>query len=170
MPWFKIDDSAHSHPKFVRAGNAALGLWMRCGAYSAQHLLEGWVPKEIVKPFNGTAAQVRKLIEAGLWHAAGHDCPRCPPSPPCWRLPDARLLGGRTERFQGPGGGEPEGSRGPRSEVPGAGRGSKNAIQIAREMNRIHTHFAREMNPTFSGSAAGQEGLSQRTPLDSVTP
>jgi hypothetical protein len=77
MPWFKIDDSAHSHPKFLRAGNAALGLWLRCGSYSAQHLLEGFVPKSVVKPFGGTPAQVRKLIEAGLWHEAGHDCKRC---------------------------------------------------------------------------------------------
>lgn len=34
MPWFVVDDSAHSHPKFIKAGNAAVGLWMRCGSDS----------------------------------------------------------------------------------------------------------------------------------------
>ena len=62
MPWFKIDDSSHSHPKFVRAGNAALGLWVRCGAYSAQHLTEGHVPAEIVRVY-GSPAQAAKLVK-----------------------------------------------------------------------------------------------------------
>ena len=30
-----------------------------------------------MKPFGGTPAQVRKLLEAGLWHDAGHGCKRC---------------------------------------------------------------------------------------------
>ena len=35
MPWFIVDDSAHSHPKLIKAGNSAVGLWMRCGSYAA---------------------------------------------------------------------------------------------------------------------------------------
>lgn len=77
MPWFKIDDKAHSHPKFMRAGNAALGLWLRCGSYAAQHLTEGIVPG-VVAQLYGTATQAKKLIKAGLWHEHGHDCDRCP--------------------------------------------------------------------------------------------
>lgn len=76
MPWFKIDDKAHSHPKFMRAGNAALGLWLRCGSYAAQHLTEGIVPG-VVAQLYGTAPQAKKLIKAGLWHEHGHDCDRC---------------------------------------------------------------------------------------------
>lgn len=76
MPWFKIDDKAHSHPKFMRAGNAALGLWLRCGSYAAQHLTEGIVPG-VVAQLYGTATQAKKLIKAGLWHEHGHDCDRC---------------------------------------------------------------------------------------------
>ncbi|RCH70515.1 hypothetical protein DT019_03220 [Streptomyces sp. SDr-06] len=81
MPWFKVDDKAHSHPKFMRAGNAALGLWLRCGSYAAQHLTEGIVPGVVVQLY-GTAAQSNKLIKAGLWHAHGHDCARCPDPQP----------------------------------------------------------------------------------------
>lgn len=76
MTWFKVDDTAHSHPKLLRAGNAALGLWLRAGAYAAQHLTEGVVPG-VVAQLYGTAPQARKLVAAGLWHEHGHACGRC---------------------------------------------------------------------------------------------
>lgn len=81
MPWFVVDDSAHSHPKFIKAGNAAVGLWMRCGSYAAQHLTNGIVPGAIVTMY-GTAPQAAKLSKAGLWHPAGHTCSRCPQPEP----------------------------------------------------------------------------------------
>ncbi|MEU4998273.1 mucin-2 [Streptomyces sp. NPDC021622] len=76
MTWFKVDDTAYGHPKMLNAGNAALGLWMRAGAYAAQHLTEGMVPG-VVAQLYGTAPQVRKLVSAGLWHPHGHNCARC---------------------------------------------------------------------------------------------
>ncbi|MFK0180029.1 mucin-2 [Streptomyces xanthochromogenes] len=88
MTWFKIDDTAHSHPKVLKAGNAAAGLWLRCGAYAAQHLTEGTVPG-VVAQLYGTPAQSRKLVAAGLWHERGHHCPRCPqPAPGDFRMHD----------------------------------------------------------------------------------
>ncbi|MFG3660279.1 hypothetical protein [Streptomyces sp. NPDC047706] len=80
MPWFRIDDKAHSHPKLIKAGNAALGLWLRCGAYAAQHLTDGIVPG-VVAELYGTKPQAAKLVKAGLWHEHGHDCPRGCPNP-----------------------------------------------------------------------------------------
>lgn len=77
MPWFAVDDSAHTHPKMVKAGNAAVGLWMRCGSYAAQHLTDGIVPGAIAGMY-GTGPQIAKLVKLGLWHAAGHTCLRCP--------------------------------------------------------------------------------------------
>lgn len=77
MPWFAVDDSAHTHPKIVKAGNAAIGLWMRCGSYAAQHLTDGIVPGPIATMY-GTPPQIAKLTRLGLWHAAGHTCQRCP--------------------------------------------------------------------------------------------
>jgi hypothetical protein len=74
MPWFVVDDSAYAHPKMIAATNAGLGLWLRCGAYAAQHLTDGIVPGVIAKLY-GTPAQVRKLVAAGLWHEHGHRCP-----------------------------------------------------------------------------------------------
>jgi hypothetical protein len=74
MPWFVVDDNAHSHPKMIAAGNAALGLWLRCGAYAAQHLTDGVVPGVIAKMY-GSKPQITKLVAAGLWHEHGHTCP-----------------------------------------------------------------------------------------------
>lgn len=73
MPWFRVDDSFWSHPKVVQAGNAAIGLWVRCGSYCAQHLTDGFVPAWLVKQF-GSPAQVRKLVDAGLWEPVDNPC------------------------------------------------------------------------------------------------
>lgn len=80
MPWFRIDDKAHSHPKLIKAGNAALGLWLRCGSYAAQHLTDGIVPG-VVAELYGTKPQAAKLVKAGLWHEHGHCCPDGCPDP-----------------------------------------------------------------------------------------
>jgi hypothetical protein len=80
MPWFRIDDKAHSHPKLIKAGNAALGLWLRCGSYAAQHLTDGIVPG-VVAELYGTKPQAAKLVKAGLWHEHGHECPSGCPNP-----------------------------------------------------------------------------------------
>ena len=80
MPWFRIDDKAHSHPKLIKAGNAAIGLWLRCGAYAAQHLTDGIVPG-VVAELYGTKPQATKLVKAGLWHEHGHACRSGCPDP-----------------------------------------------------------------------------------------
>jgi hypothetical protein len=81
MPWFNVDDSAHSHPKIVKAGNAAFGLWTRCGSYVAQHLTDGIVPGAIAEMY-GTAPTIKRLVAVGLWHQSGHACAACPQPDP----------------------------------------------------------------------------------------
>ena len=66
MSWFKVDDGLHSHPKAVRSGNAALGLWVRGGSWSSQHLTEGFIPEEIVRLY-GTPPNAAALVQSGLW-------------------------------------------------------------------------------------------------------
>lgn len=167
MPWFKIDDSAHSHPKFLRAGNAALGLWLRCGSYSAQHLLEGFVPKSVVKPFGGTPAQVRKLIEAGLWHEAGHDCKRCSQPVDGYMIHDFFEGGRNVTKAQHEAGKKGAAERAAKS------RAARNANDSESKQNNIQYATSSQMSsdrarnePHFSGSSAGQEGLSHRTPAE----
>lgn len=77
MSWFKVDDTAHTHPKLRGAGTAAIGLWTLGGSYAAQYLTDGMVHAHFAKT-NATASQLAKLVKAGLWHPAGHDCLRCP--------------------------------------------------------------------------------------------
>lgn len=64
--WFKVDDKAHSHPKVIEAGNAAMGLWMRCGSWSGERLTEGFIPRKTARMF-GTLGEIRRLVEAGLF-------------------------------------------------------------------------------------------------------
>lgn len=164
MPWFKIDDSAHSHPKFIRAGNAALGLWLRCGSYSAQHLLEGFIPKAVVKPFGGTPAQVRKLLEAGLWHDAGHDCKRCPQPADGYMIHDYFEGGRNVTKAQH------EANKKGAADRAAKSRAARNANDSEPKQNNIQYAISSQMSsdralnePHFSDPAAGQEGLSQRT-------
>jgi hypothetical protein len=69
MPWFRLDDSFHSHPKVIQAGNEAIGLYVRCGTYAAEHLTDGFVSKEIVALY-GDENLAAALIKVKLWHRA----------------------------------------------------------------------------------------------------
>jgi hypothetical protein len=68
VSWFKVDDAFHSHPKVLAAGNAAIGLWVRCGAYAAQYGTNGRVSGAIVARF-GRKRDVVALQNAGLFRA-----------------------------------------------------------------------------------------------------
>lgn len=74
MPWFQVDDQLGFHPKAVAAGNAAMGLWVRAGSWCSLHVTEGFVPANIARSM-GTPAQIRRLVEVGLWVTApnGYD-------------------------------------------------------------------------------------------------
>lgn len=67
MPWFRVDDTFPHHAKVLAAGNAAVGLWARAGAWSMQQLTDGFVPTHVARTM-GTPAEARRLVEAGLWH------------------------------------------------------------------------------------------------------
>lgn len=66
MPWFKVDDTLAFHAKVVTAGNAAMGLWVRAGAWCAQQLTDGHVPNHMISVL-GTTGQAKALVTAGLW-------------------------------------------------------------------------------------------------------
>ena len=64
--WFKVDDSLATHPKVLEAGNAAMGLWVRAGAWCAQQLTDGFVSAAAVSML-GTRDQAEALVTADLW-------------------------------------------------------------------------------------------------------
>lgn len=66
MPWFKVDDTLAHHAKIMAAGNAAVGLWVRAGAWSMQQLTDGFVPTHVARVL-GTRAEANRLCDAGLW-------------------------------------------------------------------------------------------------------
>lgn len=68
MPWFRVDDSFHSHPKVLATDPAALGLWVLAGSWSSAHLTEGVVQDDVLPRLLPDAATLaRKLVAAGLW-------------------------------------------------------------------------------------------------------
>ena len=69
MPWFKVDDGFAVHPKALKAGNAACGLWVRAGSWSMQQLTDGFIPDHVL-PTLGTKAEAKRLVDAGLWERA----------------------------------------------------------------------------------------------------
>ena len=70
MPWFKVDDQLHSHPKPRRASLAAIGLWTMCGSYSMAYKTDGFVPEWFVASFKNGRKLAAELVDAGLWNDA----------------------------------------------------------------------------------------------------
>lgn len=66
MTWFRIDDQFADHPRVIAAGNAAIGLWTKAGAWSMRHLTEGFIPVAAAKQL-GTTGEIKKLVSVGLW-------------------------------------------------------------------------------------------------------
>lgn len=88
MAWTRYDDGFPSHPKTldVKAScRAALALHLLCNTWSASTDTPGMVPLAAVIDQGGGKAQgqrwARALVAAGMWHAGGHDCARCPEPP-----------------------------------------------------------------------------------------
>lgn len=69
MVWFKVDDQLAVHVKAVSAGNAAMGLWVRAGAWCSAQLTDGRLPAAMVRALDGTDADARRLVAVGLWVA-----------------------------------------------------------------------------------------------------
>lgn len=68
MPWFKVDDGFHGHPKVMMLSPSAIGLWLLAGTWSAQYLTDGLVPAGMVRRFGGTPEDAADLVNAALWH------------------------------------------------------------------------------------------------------
>lgn len=68
MAWFKVDDRFYSHPKVLGVPMRSLGLWVLAGAWSADQLTDGFIPKTALPMLNGAkAADAKPLVDAGLW-------------------------------------------------------------------------------------------------------
>lgn len=72
MVWFLVDDVLPFHERVLRAGNAAMGLWVRGGAWCSGQLTDGFIPADVARTM-GTAAEIRRLVAVGLWAPGEHD-------------------------------------------------------------------------------------------------
>lgn len=70
MAWFKVDDQLAFHAKTILAGNSAMGLWVRAGAWASAHLTDGFIPTHMANAMANPMANPcdsEQLVEAGLW-------------------------------------------------------------------------------------------------------
>ena len=77
MAWWRIDDSAGDHPKFLALEElgparyaAAVALWWRCGVWVAKQRTDGAVPSAFVRGLRVIPRRLRAcsdLVDAGLW-------------------------------------------------------------------------------------------------------
>lgn len=67
MPHFRVDDALHSHPKAQRAGDDAMGMWVRAGSFCMAYLTDGFVPEWWVKQQPNGTRKAKKLVTSGLW-------------------------------------------------------------------------------------------------------
>ncbi|WP_411815588.1 hypothetical protein [Gordonia sp. SND2] len=67
MPWFKVDDALHSHPKARRAGLEAMGLWAIAGSHCMAYLTDGFVERWVVESWPNGPELAERLVDAGLW-------------------------------------------------------------------------------------------------------
>lgn len=65
---FSIDDAWDNCTPVARAGNAAFGVYCRCGAWSARNSEDGFVPAEVALSI-GSPELASKLVSVGLWEA-----------------------------------------------------------------------------------------------------
>ncbi len=85
MTWFRVDDDLPFHPKVIKAGNEAMGLWVRAGSWSSQHLTDGFVPDAVIRTISTESRPdgshprtntglAKRLIDAGLWSKVAGGC------------------------------------------------------------------------------------------------
>ncbi len=65
LAWFPVDDEMSFHPKILAAGNAAVGVWARAGAWCKKYTTGGFVPVGIAHSFG--AEECARLVAVGLW-------------------------------------------------------------------------------------------------------
>jgi hypothetical protein len=172
MAWFALDDGFDTHPKVRKAGNAAIGLFVRLGVHATKHLTEGHLDGTIVRDY-GTAATIRKLITVGMLHEPGHGCPRCPqPAADGFYIHD--YLDYNKSRAQ------IEAAREAARKRQQRGRNTARANRNGRDSERILNSNSRQNDasfapncgenaPLFDDSTAGQSGTSRRDTHEGAT-
>lgn len=67
MPWARIDDALHSHPKILQTSLAALGLHLLGLSYAADYLTDGFLPTPWVRRTTDDPELAGELVQYGFW-------------------------------------------------------------------------------------------------------
>jgi hypothetical protein len=67
VPWFKVDDTLHSHPKARRVSLGALGLWTMCGSHAMAYKTDGFVAEWFAHSLPSGRKFAGELVREGLW-------------------------------------------------------------------------------------------------------
>lgn len=67
MPWFKVDDGYWHDAQMMALSDGAQALWLRAGTYSAQKLLDGFVPDEALRLLRVRKRYIEELERAAVW-------------------------------------------------------------------------------------------------------
>ena len=67
MPWFKVDDGFHGHPKAVELSLAAVGIWTLSGSWCAKYLTDGVITLRAIERMGGDDPLAQELVARGLW-------------------------------------------------------------------------------------------------------
>lgn len=68
MAWGRVDSQLAFHRKTLRAGNSAMGLWVRSLSWCIGQLSDGKITSEVIAALGGKQSDIDALVAAGLWH------------------------------------------------------------------------------------------------------
>jgi hypothetical protein len=93
MTWVRRDDQASIHRKVAPLDDATYRLWSEAMEWCSRNGTDGVIRADELSDVSkrGTRPRAVKLVERGLWHAAGDDCDseKCtPPGPDGWAVHD----------------------------------------------------------------------------------
>lgn len=94
MGWVRVSDDFYDNEKFQTVTALGVAVWIATMAYCNRNLTDGMISKRAIRGlvgFDGVSVTsgvtgrdagpedgVTELLDAGILHAAGHDCDRCP--------------------------------------------------------------------------------------------
>lgn len=83
MTWARLDDQFAENPKVWNLTDAAYRLHTAGICKSAQLLLNGVVADNRIPGLSPSYKPkfLAELVQAGMWHTPGHDCPKCEQPP-----------------------------------------------------------------------------------------
>ena len=80
--WARVDVGYFDNAKIsdaLDASGSAVAMHFASILHCAQHLTDGHIsPRTMQRKVGGTEQDTDLLVDLGLWHAEGHDCPDCP--------------------------------------------------------------------------------------------